>query len=72
MIACNNVLHLVEVKLLKKKKKNRAKIRSEISFFCQFLKFSSLVFLEIACNDSLERCLTSSRDETQTKFRGPN
>ena len=29
--------------------------------FCHFLKFGLLVFLAIAYNDSLERCLTSSR-----------
>ena len=41
-------------------------------FFLPFLKFG-LVFLEIACNDSLPQCLTSSRDKTLEKnFRGPN
>ena len=28
--------------------------------FCYFLKFATLVFLEIAYNDSLQQCLTSS------------
>ena len=38
--------------------------------FCHFLKFGSLVFLEIACNDRLQQCLTSSRDKiTQKVFR---
>ena len=40
--------------------------------FCHFLKFGSLVFLEIAYNDSLQQCLTSSRDKTYKKiFWGP-
>ena len=41
--------------------------------FCNCLKFGSLVFLEIAYNDSLQQCVTSSRDKTQEKnFWGPN
>ena len=35
--------------------------------FCHFLKCSSLVFLEIAYNDSLERCLTTGRGITREK-----
>ena len=27
----------------------------KLGFFCYFLKFGSLVFLEIACNDSLQQ-----------------
>ena len=30
--------------------------------------FGSLVFLEIAYDDSLKHCLTSSRDKTSVKF----
>ena len=40
-----------------------------------FLPFShgTLVFLEIACNDSLPQCLTSSRGKLHGKFfGGPN
>ena len=37
----------------------------QIEVFCHFLEFGSLIFLEIACNDSLQQCLTSSRDKTQ-------
>ena len=32
-----------------------AKICPETRFFCYFLKFGSLVFLEMACNDSLQQ-----------------
>ena len=45
----------------------RPKIRPKISFFCHFLKFGSLVFLEIAHNDSLQQCLTCSRDKIHEK-----
>ena len=37
----------------------------QIEVFCHFLEFGSLIFLEIACNHSLQQCLTSSRDKTQ-------
>ena len=40
-----------------------AKIGPETRFFCYFLKFGSLVILEIAYNDSLQQCVTSSRDK---------
>ena len=41
--------------------------------FSHFLKFSSLVFLEITYNDSLQQCITSSRGKTQEKnFGGLN
>ena len=36
-------------------------------FFCHFLKFGSLVFLEIAYDDSLEQCLTTSNCKTNEK-----
>ena len=40
--------------------------------FCQFLQFVSLAFFEIAYNDSLQQCLTSSRGKIhEKKFRGP-
>ena len=35
--------------------------------FCHFLKFGSLVFLEIAYNNSFQHCITSSRGKTHTK-----
>ena len=43
-------------------------------FFCHFLKFGSLVFLEIAYKDSLRQCIRSSRGKTheKKKFGGPN
>ena len=41
--------------------------------FRHFLEFGSYVFLEIAYNDSLRQCLTSSRGKTHEKhFEGPN
>ena len=40
---------------------------NQFFFFFQFLKFGSLVFLEIAYSDSLEQCITSSRDKTHKK-----
>ena len=50
-----------------------AKICPEISFFCYFLKFGSLVFLEIPYNDSLQQCLTSSGGKThESKIWGQN
>ena len=50
-----------------------AKIRPETKFFFCFLKFGSLIFLEIAYNDSLQQYLTSSRDKVhEKKFWGPN
>ena len=44
-----------------------AKIGPETSFFCHFLEFGSLVFLQIAFNDSLQQCLTSSRGKIHKK-----
>ena len=38
--------------------------------FCHFLKFGSLVFLEIAYNDSLQQCITSSRGKILKKSFG--
>ena len=41
--------------------------------FCHFLKFGSLIFLEIAYNDSLQQCLECSRSKIYEKnFWGPN
>ena len=37
---------------------NLGQNRAQNKVFCYFLKFDSLVFLEIACNDSLQQCLT--------------
>ena len=39
----------------------------ETSFFPHFLKFGVLVFLEIACNYSLQQCITYSKDKTHEK-----
>ena len=44
------------------------KIVPDSKFFCQFLKFGSLVFPEIAYNDSLQQCLTSSKCKTHKKI----
>ena len=38
--------------------------------FSHFLKFSSLVFLEITYNDSLQQCITSSRGKAHKKIFG--
>ena len=47
--------------------------RTRNQFFCDFFKFGSLVFLEIAYNDSLQQCLTSTRGKIhQKKFWSPN
>ena len=41
--------------------------------FRHFLEFGSLVFLQIACSDSWQQCMTFSRGETHEKtFLGPN
>ena len=42
----------------------------KLGFFCQFLRFDSLVFLEIAYKDSLQQCITSSRGKTHKKIFG--
>ena len=48
-----------------------AKIRSKTRFFCHLLQFGLLVYLEIAYNDSLQQCITSSRGKThETDFWG--
>ena len=50
-----------------------AKIRPKTRFFVIFFQFCLLVFLELACNDSLQQCLTSNRGKIQKKkFWGPN
>ena len=38
-------------------------------FSCNFLDFGSLVFLDIAYNDSLQQCLTSSRCKVYEKTK---
>ena len=43
------------------------KIGPKTKFFCHLLKFSSLVFLEIAYDDSLQQWLTSSRGKIHKK-----
>ena len=48
-----------------------AKISPETRFFYHFLKFGSLVFLEITYNDSLQKCLTCIRGENhENNFLG--
>ena len=45
----------------------------ELGFFCHFLKFGSLFFLEITYSDSLQQCITSSRGKThEQNFCRPN
>ena len=41
--------------------------RARNQVFCYFLKFGSLVFLEIAYIDVLQKCLTSNRGKTLKK-----
>ena len=38
-----------------------------LGFFCHFLKFGSLVFLENAYNAGLQECLTCSRGKIHKK-----
>ena len=47
-----------------------SKIGLETRFFCHFLKFGSLVFLEIAYSDSLQQCITTRRGKTHEKIFG--
>ena len=47
-----------------------AKIKPKIRFFCHFLKFGSLLFLKIACNDSLKQFVTFNRGEIYEKYFG--
>ena len=44
-----------------------AKIALKTRFLFNFLKFGSLVFLEIAYNDNLQQFLTSNRGKTYEK-----
>ena len=49
------------------------KSRPKLDFFCYLLKFGSLVFFEIAYNDSLKECLTFSRGKIhENSFLGLN
>ena len=48
----------------------RAKNGRKTMFFCHVLKLSSLVFLEIVCNHSLQHCIISSRSKTHKKNFG--
>ena len=45
-----------------------AKIGPKTSVFCLFLKLGSLVFLEIAYNDSFQQCITCIRGKTRKKI----
>ena len=47
-----------------------ASVIPETRFFCHFLKFGSLVFLQIALNYSVQQYMTSSRGRTQKKKFG--
>ena len=47
------------------------KIGPKIRFFCQFLKFTSLVFLDVTEDCNLKQCLTSSKAETFEKNLWP-
>ena len=44
--------------------------QAQSEVFCHFLTFSSLVFFEIAYNDSLQQCLTFSRGKAHEKKLG--
>ena len=58
---------------MKKKKKKKKNLVAQTQLFCYFLKFVSLVFLEITYSDSLRECLTSSRGKIhKKKFLIPN
>ena len=74
MIACNNVYHLVGAKSTKKilgpkfgPKGTKSGLKLGV---LHFLKFGSVVFLEIASSDSLQQCRTSSRGKTHEKNLG--
>ena len=73
-MADHDILETDRARFLKKKKM-AARIWVKIEpdtrvFFCHFLKFCSSVFLEIAYNDSLQQCLTSSIGKTHKKKFG--
>lgn len=51
---------------------NEPKFGAKLEFFCQFLKVGSLVFIEIASNDSLQQFVTmlqNSQQQQQQKGR---
>ena len=52
-------------------KPNGPQLGPKIVFFCHFSKFGSLIFLQIAYDDSLQQCLTSSTDKIYKTFFGP-
>ena len=46
--------------------------QNEFFFFCYFLEFGSLLFIEIVYSDSLQQRLASSRGKNhEKKFAGP-
>ena len=49
---------------------NEPKSGSKLSFFPLFLKFGSLVFLEISHDNTLQQCLTSSKGKTHKTILG--
>ena len=48
----------------------RGRNRFQNQFFCHFLKFGSLIFLEFAYNDSLQQCLTCNKGKIYEKKFG--
>ena len=62
-----NVFKKVKISSLKLGKMGQNQARN---FFFHFLKFGSLVFLEIAYNESLQQCLTCSRGKIPDKKFG--
>ena len=72
MIACNN--SNIQQRLNPQKNfwgPNLGQNQAQNQVFCHFFKFGSLVFLEIAQDDSLEQCLNTSRDKTRRNIWGP-
>ena len=75
MKACNNVQHgdKIHEKIGGTQIWSKvAKIGPETRFFSHFLKFGSLVFLEIAYNHSLQQCLTYRNKIHKKNFGDPN
>ena len=72
VIACNNVQHVGDIKFKTFGSKFGPKGPNQFQnqVFCHFLKFGSLVFLEIVYNDSLHQFLTCKRVKIyEKKFR---
>ena len=74
-MADHDILETDRARFLKKKKKMAARIWVKIEpdtrgFFAIFSNFVHQFFLEIAYNDSLQQCLTSSVGKTHKKKFG--